>query len=288
MQNEIVIYQSEVPNIRLEVRLGDETIWLSQQQIVDLFFSSKANISEHIKNLFDSEELEKKATVRKFRTVRLEGNRKVSRMITHYNLDVVISVGYRVNSKRGTQFRIWANQILKSYLLKGYAVQERINRVEKNVYDLADRVGLVEMKINSSLPPKQGVFFDGQVFDAYTFVSELIRSAQTMIHLIDNYVDETVLMLLTKRKKNVDANIYTQRISKQLKLDIAKHNLQYPKIELTVFTEVHDRFLILDNTVCYHFGASFKDLGKKWFAFCKIEGMAEIMIHKLQHAKVNQ
>lgn len=280
--NEIVIYQSDELKTRLDVRVEDETIWLTQQQIVELFDSSKANISEHIKHIFETGELVDSATVRKFRTVRVEGNRKVNRELIHYSLDVIISVGYRVNSVRGTQFRIWANQVLKSYLLKGYAVNERMDRLEKNVYALAGRMDQMELQVNASLPPTHGILFDGQIFDAYVFVADLVKKATSSILLIDNYVDDSVLTLLSKRNKNVTATIYTKTISKQLKLDLKKHNSQYPEIKLMEFKEAHDRFLILDKNELYHFGASLKDLGKKWFAFSKMDGMTEDVLRKLK------
>lgn len=284
--NEIVIYQSDELRTRIEVRLEDETIWLTQQQIVILFDSSKANISEHIKHIFESGELNESATVRKFRTVRTEGKRKVSRELTYYSLDVIISVGYRVNSIRGTQFRIWANEVLKSYLLKGYAVNDRIGQLEKNVHGLVSRMDHLELQINANLPPKQGIFYDGQVFDAYVFVADLIKRAKKSIHLIDNYVDETVLILLSKRAKDVTATIYTRSISKQLTLDLKKHNSQYPEIKVVTFKAAHDRFLILDEKDTYHLGASLKDLGNKWFAFSKMEGMTEMIVTNLKKVKI--
>lgn len=286
--NEIVVYQSNEQSTRIEVRLEDETIWLTQQQIVELFDSSKANISEHIKHIFESGELKEAATVRNFRTVRTEGNRKVSRELTHYSLDVIISVGYRVNSIRGTQFRIWANEVLKSYLLKGYAVNERIGRLEKNIHGLVGRMNHLELQINANLPPKQGIFFDGQVFDAYVFVADLVKRAKKNVYLIDNYVDETVRTLLSKRANKVTATIYTKSISKQLQLDLKKHNSQYPEINVVEFKPAHDRFLILDEKDCYHIGASLKDLGRKWFAFSKMEGMAEILVANLQKTNMDE
>ena len=285
--NEIVVYHSDELSIRLEVRLEEETIWLTQQQIVELFDTSKANISEHIKHIFESGELKETTTVRNFRTVRTEGNRKVSRELAHYSLDVIISVGYRVNSIRGTQFRIWANEVLKSYLLKGYAVNERIGRLEKNVHGLFGRMDHMELQINANLPPKQGIFYDGQVFDAYVFVADLVKRAKKNIYLIDNYIDETVLTLLSKRTKNVTTTIYTKNFSKQLQLDLKKHNRQYPEIKILEFKEAHDRFLILDEKDCYHIGASLKDLGKKWFAFSKMEGMTEMIVANLQKVKID-
>ena len=259
MKNEIVLYQTSDLSTKLEVRVEDETIWLTQVQIVGLFESSKANISEHIKHIFQTGELNKEATVRNFRIVRKEGNRKVERNIIHYNLDVIISVGYRVNTIRGTQFRIWANKILKDYMLKGYSLNQRMNRIENTVYSLAEKVDAIDLQIHTNLPPKQGIFYDGQVFDAYVFVAELIKSAKKSILLIDNYIDESVLQLFTKRKKNVSVHIYTKNITKVLQQDLKKHNAQHPKIKMEKFTKVHDRFLIIDETTVYHFGASLKD-----------------------------
>jgi hypothetical protein len=284
-KDEIVLYQSDELASHIEVRIEDETIWLTQQQIVELFESSKANISEHIKHIFESGELAENSTVRKFRTVRREGRREVSRTLLHYSLDVILSVGYRVNSRRGTQFRIWANQVLKEHLLKGYSIAKRMDRIEKNVHGLIGRMEEIEVQINASLPPRQGIFFDGQVFDAYVFVAELIKKAKSSIILVDNYVDETVLTLLSKRNKNVSATIYTKTISKQLKLDLKKHNSQYSAIKPLEYKESHDRFLLLDEKELYHFGASLKDLGKKWFAFSKMEGMTEDVLRKLKDGK---
>jgi len=281
MKNEIVVYQDPENAINVEVLVESETLWLTQQQIVELFQSSKANISEHIKNIFKTKELDKNSTVRKIRTVQKEGNRMVSRDITYYNLDITISIGYRVNSIRGTQFRIWANRILKEYLLRGYAVNQRMERLENKVNNIDQRVSEIDLKINAQLPPRQGVFFDGQVFDAHVFVSEIIKSAKKSIILIDNYIDESVLMLLSKRTKNVSAIVYTKAITKQLELDLKKHNQQYPLIEIKTYTQSHDRFLIIDRIIVYHMGASLKDLGKRWFAFSRLEIDANILLEKL-------
>lgn len=288
MKNEVVIYQAENLAKRLEVRIEDETIWLTQSQIVELFESSKANISEHIKHIFQTGELNQNATVRDFRTVRREGNRKVTRKLLYYNLDMIISIGYRVNSIRGTQFRIWANKILKDYLLKGYSLNRRINRIEDTVYSLAEKVDAIDLQINTSLPPKQGLFYDGQVFDAYIFVANLIKSAIKSILLIDNYIDESVLQLFTKREKNVTVKIYTKNITKVLRQDLEKHNAQYPEIKIEKFTKGHDRFLIIDETTVYHFGASLKDLGKKWFAFSKMDTEAIKMIANLKNGDAHE
>lgn len=205
-----------------------------------------------------------------------------SRKIKLYNLDVIISVGYRVKSKQGTQFRIWANQILKDYLLKGYALNNRMNRIEDNIQALNEKVGRIDLQINTTLPPLQGIFFNGQIFDAYTFVADIVRSAKKSIDLIDNYVDDSVLVLLDKREKGVSACIYSKDIGKPLRQDLEKHNTQYPAIKAKLFSDAHDRFLIIDDFIVYHIGASLKDLGRKWFAFTKLEGFANEIVHKLK------
>jgi hypothetical protein len=227
------------------------------------------------------------STVRNFRIVQTEGNRKVSRNIDHYNLDMIISIGYRVNSIRGTQFRIWANKVLKSYLLNGYAVRQQFEQIEKKIQQhdktLFEHDQKFDLLIKTNLPQKEGIFFDGQIYDAYEKVSSFIKEAKFSIILIDNYIDDTVLTWLTKRKKGVKATIYTQKVSKHLELDIQKHNAQYEPIEVKIFTKSHDRFLIIDEKIIYHIGASLKDLGKKWFAFSKIEINPEIIIKELNN-----
>ena len=259
---EIVMYQPD-ETIRLEVRMEDETVWLSQQQMAELFKATKQNVSLHIKNIYDEKELMESATVKDYLTVRQEGKRIVRRHINLYNLDVIISVGYRVKSLRGTQFRQWANHVLKDYLLKGYVVNQRIIALEHQVTDLRQKV---DFFVRTSLPPVEGIFYDGQIFDAYRFASDLVRKAKKSVVLIDNYIDDTVLSLLDKRAENVMAMIYTQSISHQLQLDLNRHNAQYAPIEIKTFNKSHDRFLLIDDEV-YHIGASLKDLGKKWFAF---------------------
>ena len=279
-ENEIILYQTDNQNNpQLEVRIEDETVWLNRQQISDLFNRDVKTIGKHINNVFSEGELNKISTVAKFATVQNEGGRLVERQVEYYNLDVIISVGYRVKSKQGTQFRIWANKILKDYLLKGYVVNQRLEQVEKKVFLHEQQI---EKLVRTSLPPQQGIFYDGQIYDAWIFATDLIKSAKNSIILIDNYVDETVLTLLSKRKKNVLAEIFTQKISKQFHLDIQKYNAQYDKIEVKEFTKSHDRFLIIDQKEIYLIGASLKDLGKKWFAFSRISLNAEEMIKKLQ------
>ena len=195
-----------------------------------------------------------------------------------YNLDAILSVGYRVNRKNATLFRRWANQVLKEYMLRGYAINQRLlameERMDKRIGRIENTLAAHQEKIDffvrTSLPPHQGIFYDGQIFDAYTFINDRIREATTRIILIDNYIDDSVLTILSKRADKVAATIYTNHISRQLSLDLQKHNAQYPPIEVTAFDRSHDRFLCIDETV-YHLGASIKDLGKKWFAFNRME-----------------
>lgn len=273
-QGEIILYQPD-ETIKLEVRMEDETVWLTQAQIVELFQSSKANISEHIKNIYEQEELEESSTVRDFRTVRQEGRRQVVRNLTYYNLDAIISIGFRVNSKRGIQFRQWANKVLKEYLLKGYSINRRLSELEKTVALHSEKI---DFFVRTSLPPVEGIFFDGQIFDAYKFATDLIKSARKSLVLIDNYVDESVLLMLSKRNPGVSATVYTQRITPQLQLDLDKHNDQYPPINMRTYRNGHDRFLIIDDREVYHIGASLKDLGKKMFAFSRLSIPAKMIL----------
>lgn len=281
MKDEIIIYQADKQSTRLEVRIEEETVWLTQAQMADLFQTTPQNITIHIRKIFQDGELKEKGTCKDYLQVQNEGGRKVKRNLKRYNLDVIISVGYRVKSLRGTQFRIWASNVLKEYLLRGYAVNNRIDRLENDVHNIKNKVGEIDFQIKTNLPPNEGIFFEGQVFDAYIFVVDLIKSAKESLILIDNYVDESVLSILSKRGKGVTATIYTFNLTKQLQLDLKKHNTQYPAIEIKTFTKAHDRFLIIDQQIVYHIGASLKDLGKKWFAFSKIALNPKELILKL-------
>ena len=287
MANEIVLYQ---PNeqMSLEVKLENETVWLTLNQMASLFGRDKSVISRHIKAIFQERELTYEGSVAKNATVQTEGNRQVIRDVEFYNLNVIISVGYRVKSQQGTAFRIWASEILKDYMLRGYAVNQRIVYVEeyfdKRLRAHEQRIENVEQKIDffvrTSLPPHQGIFYDGQIFDAYTFINDRIREATTRIILIDNYIDDSVLTILSKRADKVAATIYTKKPTAQLQLDIQKHNAQYPPISVVEFDRSHDRFLCIDETV-YHLGASIKDLGKKWFAFNRMEMPTTKLLNKI-------
>ncbi len=282
MNNEIIIYQlNELPT-KLEVKLDNDTVWLNRQQIAVLFDRDIKTIGKHINNIYKEDELEAASTVANFATVQNEGGRMVERQIEYYNLDVIISVGYRIKSKRGTQFRMWANKILKEYLLKGHITDRRITILENEMKDVKTRLTEIDFQVKTELPQYEGIFYNGQVFDAYIFASNLIKTAKSTIVLIDNYVDDSVLTMLSKRNKNVSATIYTSKISKELGLDLHKHNQQYQEITIKTCSLVHDRFLILDSLIVYHIGASFKDLGKKLFAFSKINIDALNLIQKLE------
>ena len=275
-KGEIVMYQPD-KTIRLEVRMEGETVWLSQAQMAELFGTGRQAITKHLQNIYECEELEKNATSSILELVRKEGKRNVKRKIEFYNLDAIISVGFRVNTKRGIEFRQWANKVLKEYLLRGYVVNTRIAALEQHaaqqdieIKELKDKVAFF---VRSSLPPIEGIFYDGQIFDAYVHIVNLIKQAKQSIVLIDNYIDETTLTMLSKRSSNVSATIYTsQHVQNlhQFQLDIQRHNQQYPPIAVNYCQRNHDRFLIIDDVV-YVFGASLKDAGKKLFAYIRMQ-----------------
>lgn len=287
MSNEIILYQTGELAERIEVRLDNETVWLNRNQIATLFGRDVKTIGKHINNVFSEGELIKELVVAKFATTTQHGaiiGKTQTQQVEYYNLDVIISVGYRVKSKQGTQFRIWATNVLRDYLLKGYAMNQRMNRIENTVENLAAKVNEIDFQIKSTELPTQGVFFDGQIFDAYELASKIIRSAKKTIVLIDNYINEDTLTHLSKKAKSVNVVLLTKNISKQLTLDLKKANEQYGNFELKTFTKSHDRFLIIDNTEVYHLGASLKDLGKKWFAFSKIgEEWAKVILKEIDN-----
>jgi hypothetical protein len=283
MNNHIAIYQSG--EIEVEVSIENETVWLSRQQLSSLFDRDIKTIGKHITNVFKEKELEKIAVVANFATTASDG--KIYN-VEHYNLDVIISVGYRVKSQKGVAFRQWATSILKSYITNGYAINsdkitnERFVSLENDVAQLKERVGSISTLLeDTSLSPAQGIFYDGQVFDAYVFISKLIKRAKHSIRLIDNYIDESILTLFSKNQ-NIQITIYTKNITKQLKLDLKKYNSQYRPIEVKKFDVSHDRFLILDDTEIYHIGASLKDLGKRWFAFSKMDSESLGILERLR------
>ena len=267
-KGEIVVYQPDEVT-RLEVKVEDETVWLNRSQLALLFGRDVKTIGKHVNNAL-KEELRDIAVVANFATTAADG--KVY-SVAYYNLDMILSVGYRVKSSRGIRFRRWANDILKGYLLKGYSINQRLLSVERQMEEyndiLKDHSQKIDFFVRTSLPPVEGVFYDGQIFDAYAFASNLIKSAKKTLVLMDNYIDESVLLMLSKRREGVRAEIRTGRLTETLKQDLLKHNAQYPPITVIQNKNIHDRFLIVDEDV-YHIGASLKDLGKKLFAFSKI------------------
>ena len=283
--NEIILYQPD-STLSLNARVENETVWLNQAQMVNLFQSTKQNISLHINNIFKEGELQRNSVVKEYLTTAADGKQYRTK---YYSLDVIISVGYRVKSLRGTQFRQWANKELKEYLLRGYSVNQRLlymesridHRLSEHDRRLDELTDKVDFFVKASLPPVEGVFFNGQIFDAYKFVCDLVKSAKKKIVLIDNYVDESVLTLFDKRGDSVNAVIYTDADrSKQIRLDLQRHNRQYTPIEITYVADIHDRFLIIDDTL-YHIGASIKDLGKKLFAFSKMAITPSVILDTL-------
>jgi len=284
--NQIIIYQTADNQTQIDVHMENETVWLTQAQMAELFQKDRTVISRHIRNVFNEGELEEQSTCAKFAHMGNDGLQQYETVM--YNLDVIISVGYRVKSQRGTAFRIWATKVLKEYMLRGYAINQRLiameERMDKRIGKIENTLVAHQEKIDffvrTSLPPHQGIFYDGQIFDAYTFINDRIREATTRIILIDNYIDDSVLTMLSKRADKVAATIYTKKPSAQLQLDIQKHNAQYPPIDIIAFDRSHDRFLCIDETV-YHLGASIKDLGKKWFAFNRMEMPASELLQKI-------
>lgn len=283
-ENEIIVYQPD-SSFSLEVRLEDETVWLTQKQMTELFQTTRNNITLHIQNIFKEGELLENSVCKEYLLTAADGKNYKTKF---YSLDVIISVGYRVKSLRGTQFRQWANKVLKDYMLKGYSLNQRYldleNRIDhrfhiqqKQIEDLSDKVDFI---ISSSIKPKEGILFDGQIWDAHNFATNLIRVAKQRVILIDNYIDNTVLTQLDNRCQGVKAVVYTGIINPQLKLDIKRHNQQYPAIEVRMVRNVHDRFLVIDNEL-YHLGASLKDLGKKLFAFVRMETSPDFLLDSL-------
>ena len=270
-ENQIVLFESSDKIVTLDVTIDKETVWLTQLQMAILFDVERSVISKHISNVFKEKEADEKSNVHFLHIANSD------KPVKQYSLDIIISVGYRVKSKRGIEFRKWANSVLKEFLLKGYSVNQRFERLEQRVSRTEEKI---EFFVRTALPPAEGVFFEGQVYDAYELASKLIKSAVRRIILIDNYIDESVLTLLDKRGIGVTAEIYTHSPNAQLQLDIQRHDSQYTPIPIHVFTHSHDRFLCIDDTV-YHIGASLKDLGKKWFAFSRMEINTESLLEKM-------
>ena len=271
---EIILYQPD-SSIRLEVRMEEDTVWLTQAQMALLFGTQRSAITKHLNNVYKSGEIERETTCSILEHVGQKGTRLYH--TTYYNLDAILSVGYRVNSKNATIFRRWATKTLKEYLLRGYNINQHFRQVEQRIdrqlQEHSEQIHTLQNKVDffvrTALPPVEGVFFDGQIFDAYAFAADLIRAARKRIVLIDNYVDDSVLLTLAKRKEGVSAEIVTRHVTETLTLDLERHNRQYPPVSVRECDRYHDRFLVIDDTV-YHLGASLKDLGKKLFAFSRM------------------
>jgi len=261
-KGEIVMYQ---PNetIRLEVRVEDETVWLNRQQIADLFSRDVKTVAKHINNAL-KEELSGEPVGAKFATTASDGK---TYQVEYFNLDMIMSVGYRVKSQQGVRFRKWSNKVLKQYLLKGYAINQRIELLEKRVAVTEEKI---DFFVHKSLPPVEGIFYDGQIFDAYAHIVSLIKQAKHSIVLVDNFINVDTLTMLSNRAQNVSATIYTRNLNQQQQLDLQRHNQQYAPIAINTCRHNHDCFLIIDDVV-YLFGASLKDAGKKLFAYIKMQ-----------------
>lgn len=264
----VVIYRSADNAVQLDVQLSDETVWLTQRQMAALFNTTPQNITVHIRNIYKEGELLKAATCKDFLQVQIEGGREIRRVAQFYNLDVIISVGYRVKSQRGVQFRQWATKVLNNYLRHGYAINNRFERLEQRMAKAEEQI---ESFVHSALPPREGIFVDGQIYDAFELIERLIKSAKKSIILIDNYVDESVLTMLSEKEKNVKVNIYTKEITKALHLAEKNFNVQYGGLAMQTTQIFHDRFLIIDDKTIYLIGASLKDAGKRLFAFTQMD-----------------
>ena len=263
----VVVYRSTDNAVQLDVQLAEETVWLSQKQMAQLFNTTPQNITLHIGNVYKEQELIQSATCKDFLQVQIEGGKEKRRLTKFYNLDVIISVGYRVKSKRGTQFRQWATKVLNQYLRQGYAVSNRFERLEQRMTQVENQI---ESFVHYALPPKEGIFYAGQIYDAFELVTRLIKSAKKSIALIDNYVDESVLTMMSEKNDGVQVDIYTKELPKALTLAATKFNDQYGGLTLHQTNRIHDRFLILDEEKIYLIGASLKDAGKRLFAFTEM------------------
>ena len=287
-QGEIILYQPD-ETVRLEVRLEDDTVWLTQQQMAELFGKDRTVIGRHIRNVYNEGELQQDITCAKFAHMGSEGDQRYE--YTAYNLDVIISVGYRVKSQRGTQFRIWATSVLKRYILQGTAIHSQLhyvkeeidNRLNKHDQQIRTLQEKVDFFVRTSLPPVVGIFHQGQVFSARLFVEDLIKSARREVILIDNYVDAKTFDLLDVRAVGVQATIYTERADASLQRLQQLHNQEHSALPVSIaaFTHsFHDRFLIIDDEL-WHCGASFKDLGRRLFAIDRLNIDKSMILNQL-------
>ncbi|WP_407456168.1 RhuM family protein [Fibrobacter sp.] len=268
--NEIVLFETDDKEVTLSVPMDGDTVWLTQAQMAELFGTVPQNITVHIKKVYDEGELEKNSTCKEYLQVASEGSRKVKRTLKFYNLDVIISVGYRVKSIQGTRFRQWANSVLKEHMLKGFSVNQRLVAHENKLENIDSRVIYLEKQVDffvkANLPPKEGILQAKAFWSGYEFAVQLVRSAKQEIVIIDPFADDMSLSLMPKRNPGVNAIIYSARINQTMKAECERLNRQRPPVELRTMREVHDRFIVVDETV-YHIGASIKDLGNKLTAF---------------------
>jgi hypothetical protein len=285
-ENQIIVYQPD-ETLRLDVRLENETVWLTQARLGVLFGVDRTVVNRHIHNIYKTKELEESATCAKIAQVQNEGGRSITRLVPFYNLDMIIAVGYRVNSLQATRFRRWATNVLKEYLLRGYSVNARLSqledkmdrRISKQEIEIAELKNKVDFFIQTETPPLQGVFYDGQLWDARALVLKLVSGAKKSLILIDNWATVETLDLFAKKRKGVKLTIFTSehydkkhvphhKISDE---DVRIFNAQYPSLTINYNELFHDRFLIVDDKELYLIGASLKDLGKKCFAFTKLD-----------------
>ena len=263
-KNEIIVYQPEGGEFHIEVRVENETVWLTQAQMAELFSKSISVISRHIANVFAEHELEEKSNLHFLQIANSDKPVKL------FSLDVIISVGYRVKSYQGTQFRRWANQVLKEHLLKGFSVNQRLVSHENRLENLDSRVIYLEKQVDffvkANLPPSEGLLPAHAHWSGYEFAVQLVRSAKKDLVIIDPYANDMVLSLMAKRAEGVNATIYSARITHAMREEETRLNKQFPTVRLENMREVHDRFVIVDDVV-YHVGASFKDLGNQMTAF---------------------
>ena len=273
-KGEIILYQPN-ESLRLEVQIENDTVWLTQQQMAELFGVKQPAVSKHLNNIFKEGELDKASVHSILEYTAADGK---SYKTQFYSLDAILSVGYRVNSKNATKFRQWANKILKDYLLRGYSVNRQLvelqgytdNRFLQIEKRLDEHQQQIDFFVRTNIPPHEGCVFEGHLLEGREVAEMIIKSAKHEVILIDPYIGSDTLHILEARQKNVSATIYTEKVNNNILTLQHNHETEYGKCRrINIFqykTNFHDRFLIIDETV-YHFGASIKDLGKRLFAF---------------------
>ena len=284
-EESVVVYRTDDNMLQLEVQVADETVWLSQKQMASLFCTTPQNITIHIGNIYKEQELSKEATCKDFLQVQVEGGQEKQRITKFYNLDVIISVGYRVKSQRGTQFRQWANKVIKNYLLRGYAINQRIVNIENQLAiqqkQLADHQEKIDFFVRTSLPPVEQVFFGGEFFAARVLLEKLIKTAKKRVIIIDEYIDAATFEMLDVRAKGVTADIYSSGLNVSLR-DTHNASVGVQPINTHKWSNAsHDRWLIIDDQL-YHCGHSLKDMGKKLCAVSLMGTSPEIILAQVK------